>query len=378
MSLVDSNPDTWSNQILLISSDLEQRQQVAAELSMHGFCTTDVLGYADARAVIEEKDFAILICDGHLADGSGIELLTEFAIKCPKPSRMLLAGSDDVPGLIDAINKRQVHAVLHTPIQSASLLAVARQCSAEFALCVENNRLRDHINKWQSMLESALQARNDEIAQSREDMIGALVRALDAREHAAAGHSLRVTAYTMRIALEYGVDSDVYVDLYYGALLHDIGKIGIQDSILLKRGLLTDEERELMNSHVKIAQEILGKVTGLGEAHLIPRYHHEKYDGTGYSEGLKGDDIPLQARIFAIADVYDALLTERPYKKAMPNDKAVEIIRADAGTHFDPRVVEAFLNIPETDFLALSERVNDHMTMDSLLVTLAKDQLAAT
>ncbi len=377
MTLVDSTTGTWSNEVLLVDDDSSRRTNFAAELGKNGFRTTETATRDDARTLIGEKEFAVLVCNLNLPDGNGIELLANVAHTNPLIFRILTASFEDQGSVNAAINNDDVHVSLQYPVQPVELLAAARQGSREFALRVENNRLQEHINKWQSMLESALQARNDEIAQSREDMIGALVRSLDAREHAAAGHSLRVTAYTMRIALEYGVDSDMYVDLYYGALLHDIGKIGIQDNILLKTGLLTVEERELMNSHVSISQDILGEVSGLGEAHLIPRYHHEKYGGGGYAEGLEGDDIPVQARIFAVADVYDALRTERPYKKAMSHEKAVTIIRDDSGTHFDPRVVEAFLNISEPDFLTLAGRVNNRMTMDSLLLTLAKDQLAS-
>jgi putative nucleotidyltransferase with HDIG domain len=207
-------------------------------------------------------------------------------------------------------------------------------------------------------------------------MIEALVRALDAREHATSGHSMRVTAYSMRLAVEYGIDVDMYPDIYYGSLLHDIGKIGIPDAILLKTSGLTDEERVLMESHVDIGLKILERVHGLGQAHLIPRYHHERFDGCGYGAGLAGLEIPIQARVFAIADVYDALRTERPYKPAFPHDRVVSIISEESGRHFDPDLVDAFLTISEDEWERLAVLSELDMSFENLLLRMAKSKLS--
>ncbi|HLE29207.1 MAG TPA: HD-GYP domain-containing protein, partial [Anaerolineales bacterium] len=144
-----------------------------------------------------------------------------------------------------------------------------------------------------------------------------------------------------------GMSDAERVHLRRGALLHDIGKMGVPDAILLKPGPLTDEEWEIMRQHPQYAYELLSPILYLRPALGIPYYHHEKWDGAGYPRGLKGEQIPLAARIFAVVDVWDALRSDRPYRAAWPAERVREHIRSLAGTHFDPQVVEAFLSMIE-------------------------------
>ena len=139
------------------------------------------------------------------------------------------------------------------------------------------------------------------------------------------------------------------MQIRWGALLHDIGKMGVSDGILLKPGPLTDEEWVLMKKHPTFAYELLSSISYLRLALDIPYCHHEKWDGTGYPRGLKGEQIPLTARIFAVVDVWDALRSDRPYRKAWPEDKVLENIRSGSGTHFDPEAVDVFLNMMKND-----------------------------
>jgi putative nucleotidyltransferase with HDIG domain len=164
-----------------------------------------------------------------------------------------------------------------------------------------------------------------------------------------AGHAGRVVDLTLRLAQELGLGGDTEIELRRGALLHDIGKMGIPDQVLNKGKELTKEERKMIGRHPVDAFKLLEKIDTLQSALDIPLYHHEKWDGTGYPYGLKGDKIPFQARIFAIVDVWDALLTDRPYRDAWPLEKAVTHIKEQSGKHFDPRVVDAFLKIIEED-----------------------------
>lgn len=171
--------------------------------------------------------------------------------------------------------------------------------------------------------------------------------ALELREHETAGHSQRVVKTTLRLARRLGVSEAALVDIQRGALLHDIGKMGIPDSILLKPGKLNDEEWEIMRKHPQYAHGLLSIIPYLENALEIPYSHHEKWDGTGYPRGLKGDEIPLSARIFAIVDVWDALSFDRPYRKAWPRAEIIQYIKDGSGRHFDPAIVEAFLSILE-------------------------------
>ena len=169
--------------------------------------------------------------------------------------------------------------------------------------------------------------------------------ALDLRDKETEGHTQRVTEMTVRLAERMGVSSQELIQIRRGALLHDIGKMGVPDRILLKPDALTNEEQEIMQMHPIYAYQMLKPITYLGPAADIPYCHHEKWDGTGYPRGLKGEEIPLGARIFCIVDVYDALTSNRPYRAAWPKDKALDHIRELSGTHFEPRVVEAFLKM---------------------------------
>jgi putative nucleotidyltransferase with HDIG domain len=190
-----------------------------------------------------------------------------------------------------------------------------------------------------------LQRANDGLTMAYDAAIEGWSRALDMRDEETEGHTLRVTDLTLKLARHIGVSDEEYVHMRRGALLHDIGKMGIPDSILLKPGPLTDEEWVVMKQHPAHARTMLEPIVFLQKALEIPYMHHEKWDGSGYPRGLKGEEIPKAARIFAVADVYDALTSDRPYRKAWTKERTVAYIREQSGTHFDPAVVDAFLNL---------------------------------
>lgn len=190
-----------------------------------------------------------------------------------------------------------------------------------------------------------LKQAKDELAQAYDATLEGWVRALDLRDHETEGHSQRVTELTVRLSQEIGINGEALEHIRRGALLHDIGKMGIPDSILLKPGPLTDEEWAIMRKHPVYAYEWLSPIAYLRPAMDIPYCHHEKWSGMGYPRGLKGEEIPLAARIFAVVDVWDALSHERPYHDAWPRQKVLEHIQAQSGKHFDPLIVETFLKI---------------------------------
>ncbi len=190
-----------------------------------------------------------------------------------------------------------------------------------------------------------LQDKNRELEEAYHATLEGWVSALDMRDKETEGHTQRVTVITQRLARELGVDDSQMIHITRGALLHDIGKIAIPDGILLKPGQLTTEERSLIEKHPVYAYEMLKTIDFLKPAIDIPYCHHEKWDGTGYPRRLKGDEIPFSARIFPLADVWDALTSDRPYRKALPYDEVRGRIKADAGRHFDPRIVDVFLGM---------------------------------
>ena len=191
---------------------------------------------------------------------------------------------------------------------------------------------------------------SDELQVSYDGTLEALVNALDARDQETKGHSIRVSHYMMDIARELGVveGTKQWVDMQRGSLLHDVGKIGVSDTILLKPGKLTDEEWELMRRHPEIGYNMLSKVAFLQGAAEIIYGHHERWDGKGYPQGLSHDEIPLGARIFPVVDTFDSMTSDRPYRQAKSTLDAMNEIMRCSGTQFDPLVVEAFLDIYET------------------------------
>ena len=192
-----------------------------------------------------------------------------------------------------------------------------------------------------------VQRSNSELSLAYDETIEGWSHALDLRDKETEGHTQRVTEMTVKLADSLGLNDKELMQVRWGALLHDIGKMGIPDGILLKPGPLTNEEWFVMKKHPDFAYEMLAPIHYLKAALDIPYCHHEKWDGTGYQRGLQGEQIPLAARIFAVVDVWDALISDRPYRKAWTKDKVLEHMKAESGKHFDPQVLDAFLGMKE-------------------------------
>jgi putative nucleotidyltransferase with HDIG domain len=190
-----------------------------------------------------------------------------------------------------------------------------------------------------------LQRSNLDLTLAYDATIEGWSRALDLRDKETEGHTQRVTEMTESLARTLGVEGETLLHVRRGALLHDIGKMGVPDAILLKPGPLTEEEWVIMRKHPTYAYEMLSPIAYLKPALDIPYCHHEKWDGTGYPRRLKGEEIPLSARAFAVVDVWDALRSDRPYRPRWPEEKVLEHIREQTGKHFDPHVVEAFFQL---------------------------------
>ncbi len=205
--------------------------------------------------------------------------------------------------------------------------------------------------------EESILALNTDLLHSYDATIEGWSRALDLRDHETEGHSRRVTEMTLRLARAADMPEDRMLHVRRGALLHDIGKMGVPDSILLKPGPLDDDEWTIMRRHPALAYEMLAPTEFLHPALDIPYCHHEKWDGTGYPQGLCGSDIPLAARLFALVDVWDALSSDRPYRAAWPRERVLDHLQSLAGTHFDPQIVSVFLRMLQEDALPQPQRL---------------------
>ena len=235
---------------------------------------------------------------------------------------------DEIVGVMFVDNRA------HTGIFKENDLELLSAFADQAGMAINNAQLFDN-----------LQAANTELEIAYEATLEGWVRALDLRDKETEGHTRRVTVMTEELAREMGIPEEELVHIKRGALLHDIGKMGIPDGILLKPSGLTQKERELMMQHPELAFKMLNRIDFLKPAIDIPYCHHEKWDGSGYPQNLQGEEIPFAARIFAVVDVWDALTSERPYREPMEIDEVRKHIQDGAGSHFDPQVVKAFLEI---------------------------------
>ncbi len=217
-------------------------------------------------------------------------------------------------------------------------LELARTLAYQIALAVANAHL------YQSMKRS-----NEELRRAYDATLEGWARALELRDENTEGHTRRVTEIALRLARRMGFTGGELEQLRRGALLHDIGKMGIPDAILRNPDTLSDEEQAIMRRHPEMAYHLLDQIEYLRPALDIPYYHHERWDGAGYPRGLKGEEIPLAARIFAVVDVFDALVSDRSYHQGGSTREALDFIRTQAGHHFDPRVVESFVEMMEQE-----------------------------
>ncbi len=238
-----------------------------------------------------------------------------------------LVAKGQVKGVLEIFNR--------SPIQpDQEWMDLLKALAAQAAIAIDNAELFQ-----------GLQQSNQDLLMAYEFTLEGWAKALELRDAETQGHTQRVTEMTLRLARAMGVSEEQMVPIRQGTLLHDIGKMGIPDHILLKPGPLTEKEWKIMRMHPVYAHQLLSPIPYLHSALDIPYCHHEKWDGTGYPSGLKGDQIPLSARIFAVVDVWDALSSDRPYRDAWPEEKVHQYIREQAGKHFDPAVVEVFFKI---------------------------------
>ena len=243
-----------------------------------------------------------------------------------------LVAKGEVKGLLEIFHRTRL-------APDAEWLDFLETFASQAAIAIDNAQLFE-----------GLQRSNFELGLAYDSTIEGWSRALDLRDRETEGHTQRVTELTVSLARQLGFSDEDVLQVRRGALLHDIGKMGVPDAILLKAGPLSEEEWVLMKKHPTFAYELLSPIRYLKSAAIdIPYCHHEKWDGTGYPRGLKGEQIPLAARIFSVADVWDALISDRPYRPAWTRERAVQYIRSQAGIQFEPRVVEAFIKMFETD-----------------------------
>ncbi len=316
--------------------------------------TTDVLG---ALELAEQDKFQIVICDYLMPVMDGVTFLERCRRIAPDLLRVLITGECDYQSAIDAINRGGIYKLLTKPWDVDELRAMLRECAEQYWTKKESERLSKLIKEQNTELVVRTLNLDREIHERTSSLLNGLVTALDLRDTETQWHSRRVSLYCKRIAKALGIRGEEIRSVERGALLHDIGKIGIRDSILLKPGRLTAEEWVEMRKHPEMGYKLLEGSDFLERERIIVLHHQERYDGKGYPLALKAKDIDIGARIFAIADTFDAMTSDRPYRQALTFKAAREEIIRCSGTQFDPRVVDAFLSIPHMEWREIREKV---------------------
>jgi putative two-component system response regulator len=282
--------------------------------------------------------YPVVVSDMCMPGVDGAEFLATVRIVSPDSIRVMLTGHSDIEVAMRAVNEGRIFRFLSKPVIAEQLLDALRACVTQYQAARSD----------QEKLKTTVEA----LEQLDLGTLTALARAIDAKSTWTAGHSERVTNLALRIGHAIGLPAGELRIMHRGGLLHDIGKIGTPPAILDKPGKLEPEEIEIMRDHVTIGVRILEPIPCLREALPIVAQHHEWFDGSGYPAGLAGENISLHARIFAIADCYDAIVSDRPYRKGLPTRQALEIVKQNSGTQFDPMLVEVLRRLIVANQLA--------------------------
>ena len=288
----------------------------------------------------------LVVTDLKMPGITGIELLQQVRAVDDDVAVIVLTGAADVKTAIASL-KLGAHDFIMKPVNVDELLIAAERAYERRQLLIERREYHELLERRVVEATRDLADAYQRLQDTYRSTLEALGSALDTRDVGTEAHSRRVHGYALATAREHGVPEADLTDLGHGVLLHDIGKIGIPDAILLKPGPLTPDEWTIMRRHPEIGKALIERIPFLRGAVPIVWAHHEKWDGSGYPRGLKGEEIPLGARIFMAVDAFDAMTFDRPYSKAKPFDVAKAEIRHCAGTHFDPTVVESFFRVPE-------------------------------
>ncbi|MGZ6139259.1 MAG: HD domain-containing phosphohydrolase [Myxococcaceae bacterium] len=330
--------------VLIVDDDASVRDVISVLLQEEGYECRTASSAEAALDVAAAEAPPLVISDMKMPGRDGIWLLEAFRERYPETAVIMLTGYGDTEAAVDCLRRGAVDYLLKPPKLTDLIRAIER--------ALAKRRIELARKRYQKNLERKVRDRTGELRTALRNIQGtyqttllALVRALDAREHETSDHSQRVVKYTEAIAERLSLHGPELEEIGRGALLHDIGKIGVPDAVLLKPAKLTQAEWIEMRRHPDIGHEMIRNIEFLNIPATIVLSHQEKFDGKGYPRGLRGEEIHIGARIFAVADTLDAMTSDRPYRKGTTFENAVDEIQRCAGSQFDPEVVRAFLDI---------------------------------
>ncbi|MEW6097328.1 MAG: response regulator [bacterium] len=337
--------------ILLVDDEQDICTILSMILKKEGYEIIIAQTGASALAQIEKKSFNVVLLDIRLPDMSGLEVLKRIKTKAPNTVVIIMTGFSSMEWAIEAL-RYGAYDYLQKPLDIEKVKVIIKRGIEQQRLEVKNKNLVKSLTKKNIDLNKKVEEilmLNKSLQALYLGAMGALVGTIEAKDSYTRGHSERVTKYAMSIAKELNLSEDEQELIRYACELHDIGKIGIKDYILAKTEELTKEEWDEIKLHPTTAAKILEPLEFLDKGIPIIKHHHERYDGTGYPNGLMMENIPFGARIIAVADAFDAMTSDRPYRKAKSVDETIKELKENAGSQFDPKVVEAFLNVLEKE-----------------------------
>lgn len=329
--------------ILVVDDEAFIRDIVSRKLTAEGFECTQAEDADRALSLLARESFDCIVSDIRMPGMSGVELLRKVRMTDKDVAVVMATGAPDMDVALEAM-RLGAYDHLSKPLNLDELaLTVDR--------AIEKKRLVQENREYQQNLETMVLERTRQLHDANEELrklfvssIKALAHALEAKDQYTQGHSERVAEGAVRIARYLSLAEQEVQSIWLAGFLHDIGKIGIKESVLNKPGALDEGEWRSIQEHPVVAERILGPIEELGDVIRIVRHHHERYDGTGYPDGLKAADIPLGARILTVADAFDALTSKRSYRDALSVDEAVAVLEEEAGSQFDPVIVRAFVS----------------------------------
>jgi response regulator RpfG family c-di-GMP phosphodiesterase len=357
--------------LLVVDDDPEILRLLTETFADHALKLRTAGGVVEARSMLNRYLFKVVLSDQNLPDGFGVDFLMELRGLGIRSVPILMTGLMDINVAVEAINRGKVYQFVTKPIDVMALVQTFYRAFEHYAALREQERLtreiiehnerlrREAQTQEQSLREAAERIRSEEekVNQQKAHIeslyaeihnaylhtVTSLTAAIEAKDRYTKGHGERVYYYSLLMADSLGLTEASRRDLKFASVLHDLGKIGIPDSILLKPGRLSMEERRIMDSHPTVTEDIIRPLPFLENVRKIIRGHHERWDGTGHPDGLKGTQITLEGRILSVADSYDAMRSDRSYRKALSHERAIQEMQAGSGSQFCPLCVGALI-----------------------------------
>jgi putative nucleotidyltransferase with HDIG domain len=342
--------------ILVVDDEEAIREVVSTMLESKGYRCTAVSNGRAAQEQVKRVTPDLVLSDMIMPEMDGIKLLDWIRHYDPEVPVIMVTAIHDISTALEAI-RRGAYDYILKPFEKDQLFLGVGRALQHRRLVAENRSYQRNLEQQVEERTAQLSGALAQLEQSYDDTLEALGSALDLKDAETEGHCQRVTAFTISIAKALPVPNPYLPVLARAAFLHDIGKMAIPDSILRKPGPLDDDEKQVMRRHCQIGYDMLIRIPFLRDAAEIVLAHQEFFNGTGYPRGLKEEQIPLGARIFTVADSLDAMISDRPYRRALPMAHAREEVRRCAGTQFDPKVVEVFMSIPDQHWIELRQNL---------------------